>query len=269
MPVYPKSQSYKPYKDLSAEDASDPGEEEAFLEKPNTTKKNTNKAFTSRHLLRLSRCLFNASVLSCIISTITASLVLILLLVSTQGHPMKVIKATAMTTFTSAPKTETVVPLHGHGPHGAVHSNTGVLSCGASPAEARSLGCVFDIMSFAWTPAPCYDHATSKAYLARNGPWVFYLDHNATQPLPFEELENYEIVWTEHSYHIVHCLYAWERGHMAMDVGQGTLLPSEMGSIDHTRHCVDLLDDVGEAAAPAKKVNAIAYLVYDGCKVLE
>lgn len=56
---------------------------------------------------------------------------------------------------------------------------------------------------------------------------------------------------------------------MAMNKGKGTLLPGELGSIDHTQHCVDLLDDVGEAAAPAKKVNAVAYLVYDGCRELD
>jgi hypothetical protein len=54
-----------------------------------------------------------------------------------------------------------------------------------------------------------------------------------------------------------------------MNIGKGTFLPGEMGSINHTRHCVDLLDDIGDAAAPAKKVNAIAYLVYDSCTELQ
>jgi hypothetical protein len=255
-----------PYHDTSSEDASDHGEEEAFLEKPNSTRKKQSRY--SRWLSRFSCCLLNASVISCIISAITASLVLVLLLVSTKGQPIKVIKETAMSTFSS---NKAPVPLHGHGPHdhGSSHSNPGVVACGSSPAEARSMGCIFDVMSFAWTPPQCYDHEVSQMYLQRNGPWIFYLDHNATQPLEFDTLSDYEIVWTEHSYHIVHCLYAWERGHLAMNIGKGTFLPGEMGSINHTRHCVDLLDDIGDAAAPAKKVNAIAYLVYDSCTELQ
>ena len=264
--MYPTSQSFRPYHDVSSEDPSEHGEEEAFLEKPASSKKQ------SRYRKWLSRfrfCFLSASVVSCIISAITATLVLVLLLVSTKGQPIKVIKEAAMTTFSMSHKVP--VPLHGHGPHdhGSSHSNSGLVTCGSSPAEAKAMGCVFDVMSFAWTPPQCYDHETSQMYLNRNGPWIFYLDHNATQPLEFDSLSDHEIVWTEHSYHIVHCLYAWERGHMAMNMGKGTLIPGEMGSINHTRHCVDLLDDVGEAAAPAKKVNAIAYLVYDSCRELE
>ncbi|KAF2434839.1 hypothetical protein EJ08DRAFT_581362 [Tothia fuscella] len=134
--------------------------------------------------------------------------------------------------------------------------------CGSTPAEARALGCKFDIMSFAWTPSQCYDHDFSQKFLKEQGPWIFYLDHNATHPLAFDTLSNYEIVWTEHSYHVVHCLYAWERIHQAY-LKEDRLLPKEMGSINHTEHCIGLLEDV--EGAPRRKVNAIAYLVYDGC----
>ncbi|KIW09344.1 uncharacterized protein PV09_00245 [Verruconis gallopava] len=264
--MYPASQSYKPYHDVSSEDASDHGEEEAFLEKPNGSQKKQSRY--RRWFSRFGCCLINASVASCIFSAITTLLVLVLLLVSTKGEPLKIIKESAKTAFMGHKE---AVPLHGHGAHdhGSAHANAGLVSCGSSPAEAKAMGCIFDVMSFAWTPPQCYDHETSQMYLNRNGPWIFYLDHNATQPLEFDTLSEHEVVWTEHSYHIVHCLYAWERGHMAMNKGKGTLIPSELGSIDHTRHCVDLLDDVGEAAAPAKKVNAIAYLVYDSCRELE
>jgi hypothetical protein len=118
-------------------------------------------------------------------------------------------------------------------------------------------------MSFAWTPPACYDPILSTTFQETQGPWTFYLDHNATIPLPFEELSEYDIVWTEHHYHVVHCLYAWERIHSASLSETPVLLPAEMGSINHTRHCVGLLEEV--EGAPKRKVNAIAYLVYDGC----
>jgi hypothetical protein len=136
------------------------------------------------------------------------------------------------------------------------------MHCGSTPSEARALGCKFDIMSFAWTPAQCYDHSLSQKFLEEQGPWIFYLDHNATQPLQFEDLSDYDIVWTEHSYHVVHCLYAWERIHRAY-LADTLLLPGEMGSINHTTHCIGLLEDV--EGAPRRKVNAIAYLVFDSC----
>lgn len=88
------------------------------------------------------------------------------------------------------------------------------------------------------------------------------------------------VVWTEHHYHVVHCLYAWERIHRASfvssssssETGTGTgtetemrslLLPREMGSLHHTVHCVGLLAE--GVMAEKRKVNAVADLVFEGC----
>lgn len=137
------------------------------------------------------------------------------------------------------------------------------MHCGSTPAEARALGCKFDIMSFAWTPQACYDPILSQSFLSTQGPWTFYLDHNATIPLAFESLGDHNVIWTEHHYHIVHCLYAWERIHRAGLSETPMLLPAEIGNINHTMHCVGLLEEV--EGAPRRTVNAIAYLVFDGC----
>lgn len=59
----------------------------------------------------------------------------------------------------------------------------------------------------------------------------------------------------------MHCLYAWERVHRASL--EGVLVPREMGGINHTTHCVGLLGE-GEMVEK-RKVNAVAYLVFDGC----
>lgn len=195
---------------------------------------------------------------------------------------MQIIRETTSSMF--KPHTA-VTPLHGHGPqapppghkhHGSSHANAGVLDCGSTIAEAKAKGCVFDIMSFAWTPPQCTSPSLSQSYVDKNGPWIFYLDHNATIPLPDAELQDHEVVWTEHSYHIIHCLYAWERAHVAMDLvkdageaGKEVLLPGEMKSINHTTHCVELLADLGARDADPKKVNAVAYLVFDSCVTLE
>ena len=249
--MYPPSQSFKPYYDAtsSSEAASVHGDEnEAFLEEPTPPQKGPR---SHRGLFR--RCIFavSASVVSCIISLITASLVIFLLLLLSKGHPIAFLKQSTLSTILSKPEGDRTPALE------LQH-----MVCGSTPAEAQALGCVFDVMSFAWTPPACYDHTLSQSFLQENGPWTFYLDHNATQPLPFNELSNYDIVWTEHSYHVVHCLYAWERIHRAYLKDQ-LLLPREMGGINHTTHCVGLLSEV--EGAPRRKVNAIAYLVEIEC----
>ena len=68
-------------------------------------------------------------------------------------------------------------------------------------------------------------------------------------------------MWTEHSYHVSHCLYAWDRIHRAY-LGEADLLPSELANINHTTHCLGLLN---AEQSPKKTVNAIAYMVFDGC----
>jgi hypothetical protein len=233
-------------------------EDSTLLEKPALPNLNKKR--------NLSLCLFKASaaVISCFISLLTAALVVILLLLLTQGHPITYMKQSQLSAALkdqSKPIVATPMAMEIQNMH-----------CGSTPAEARALGCIFDVMSFAWTPPACYDHSFSQAFLAKNGPWIFYLDHNATMPLPFDELSDYEIVWTEHSYHVVHCLYAWERIHQAYlgptayeDASKRKLLPKEMGSINHTEHCIGLVEDVAKKGVDGKVVNAIAYLVYDGC----
>ena len=105
----------------------------------------------------------------------------------------------------------------------------------------------------------------SQATIDKTGPWIFYLDHNATQPIPdnLYAVSSEPVVWTEHSYHISHCTYAWERMHKAyLDENNSKLLPSEIASINHTLHCIGLIN---AEQSPKKTVNAIAYMVFDSC----
>ncbi|RDI76968.1 hypothetical protein Vi05172_g13054 [Venturia inaequalis] len=247
--MYPPIQSSRRYYDASSsEEASIHGEDEAFLEKEASTK--SPQPRTWRH----TYC--NTSTISILISLITTTAFVLVLLITTNGHPVRILKQSNLYTSPSlqaAPSNPTAAE---------------TLHCGTTPTEARALGCKFDIMSFAWTPPSCYDHARSVSFLAKHGPWTFYQDHNATIPLPVDELSNHEIVWTEHGYHVVHCLYAWERLHRAsLSISETPMLvPGEMGNLNHTMHCVGLLGE-GEMVE-WRKVNAVAYLVFDGCVVV-
>jgi hypothetical protein len=251
--VYPPSQGYKPYHDASSEEASvHGGEDESFLEKGAVVKRDPHRRwYHPKSLLKAFCCGYNASILSALLSFITASLVIAALFLLTTT-----IRANGTNALSSALQSKFCPDGSGVKPAGQLQH----LHCGSTPDEARALNCVFDVMSFAWTPKACYDHEHSVETMDRTGPWIFYLDHNATEPVPFEQLTDELVVWTEHSYHVSHCLYAWERIHRAY-LGS-MILPAELGSINHTLHCRDLLND---ASAPRHKVNAIAYMVFDSC----
>ncbi|KAI0100720.1 hypothetical protein F4776DRAFT_649443 [Hypoxylon sp. NC0597] len=53
-------------------------------------------------------------------------------------------------------------------------------SCGNSPGEAQSLGCVFDPMSWAWQRPECYNVELINDFLNKTD-WHFY-PNNATRP---------------------------------------------------------------------------------------
>ncbi|KAH0555745.1 hypothetical protein GP486_006308 [Trichoglossum hirsutum] len=113
-----------------------------------------------------------------------------------------------------------------------------VLDCGKTPAEAKAKGCVFDIMNYAWTPPACYEKDLADEALLR-GPWPWFLDRNATLPLPQDPavLGDEPLVWTTYDYHAEHCLYAAKLVHRAALRGAGGFLLQEVEEWGHTEHC--------------------------------
>ncbi|TID16021.1 hypothetical protein E2P81_ATG08882 [Venturia nashicola] len=244
--MYPPSQTLRQYYDASSsETISIHDEDEAFLEKPITVGSKTNT-------WRQSYCC-TSTASSIIISIITTLALLLLIFTTTHGHPTNLLKNLSLDTSTSP-------SLHDPSPPKEP------LHCGTSPSQARALGCKFDLISFAWTPPSCYNATLSHSFITHHGPWTFYKDHNATMPLAVGEVEQQDVVWAEHGYHVVHCLYAWERLHWALSAEGGGLVPGEIGSLNHTVHCVGLLGK-GEVVE-LRKVNTKATLVFDGCVVV-
>jgi hypothetical protein len=129
--IYPTMDSYTPYVDNSSEDASIHGEEDVFLEKPGSKKprRQTWRSCFAKSLI----CIFSPAVISCIFSIFTAGLLVLVLLALTKDRPIKAMLQSTMGGHKSA-------------------VGTHYYTCGSTPDEARKLGCVFDIMSFAWTP---------------------------------------------------------------------------------------------------------------------
>ncbi|PVH80977.1 hypothetical protein DL98DRAFT_548831 [Cadophora sp. DSE1049] len=119
--------------------------------------------------------------------------------------------------------------------------------CGSSSAEAKALGCTFDIISFCWLPTRCYDAELSQRF-DKLANWEWYLDHNKTQPVAKSdaltgELDGLYVSW---EYHVQHCVYMWEKMHRAF-LGEGKrALDGYIGVFSHTQHCGKMLLTRGE-----------------------
>ena len=113
-----------------------------------------------------------------------------------------------------------------------------IAGCGGNPAEARELGCVYDVMMQLWTPAHCYDKELAEKYLNANN-WTWYADSNAERIMSDEEiaLGEHSVVYVAQDYHVKHCIFAWERVVRALR-RHGPLI-QELISYDHVIHCRD------------------------------
>ncbi|KAJ8130361.1 hypothetical protein O1611_g3269 [Lasiodiplodia mahajangana] len=133
--------------------------------------------------------------------------------------------------------------------------------CGHTPAEARALGCSYDLLSATWWPAACEDQSTAKEFEEwlrspkRLRPWPFYLDQNGTQHLEtLEELSEMagKDIWTTQEFHTGHCMLWWKRLHKSMEGRIATNIWA--GEYHHTAHCSNTLlttdwSTVGEIVA--------------------
>jgi hypothetical protein len=113
-----------------------------------------------------------------------------------------------------------------------------IKGCGSNAAEARALGCVYDVMMQDWMSEECYDSVLTEKYLANNN-WTWWADSNAERAMSNEEvaLGEHDVVYVAQDYHVKHCIFAWEKFVRAFRT-QSPLI-SELISYDHVIHCRD------------------------------
>ncbi|KAK0620998.1 hypothetical protein B0T14DRAFT_431629 [Immersiella caudata] len=122
------------------------------------------------------------------------------------------------------------------------------LHCGNSSAEARTLGCVFDLLTNNWMPAYCADPKTDSEYRdwvvhpSRNlGAWAFFHDPAAKHRIISEDhLSDLvgEHIYTTTENHLAHCTFLARRMHR--------LVTREISAVAHntfahTVHCTSAL----------------------------
>ena len=92
------------------------------------------------------------------------------------------------------------------------------IDCGGSPEEARSRGCKFDLLSFAWQTSECYDHELLEEFLAYEE-WQFFKGKGGNETVPLEVARRGEqTLYATETYHFVHCTFMWMQMHRAFTV---------------------------------------------------
>ncbi|KAI2828901.1 hypothetical protein CBS133816_5133 [Aspergillus niger] len=175
-----------------------------------------------------------------LVSTILASLLLGLLVgiaLTTAIHPLtvpQVLTSALSHAFTSSPP---AVPVAG----GFVFdAQTGEAKCGTHWTEAKRLGCHFDVMASRWYSPDCFNQGVLDEMLTEVD-FRWYADREHTQEVAREQVlaGEFEAVYPDNDYHIMHCLYLWRRLHSA--VLEHRFLDDDVYSYEHTLHCTRLI----------------------------
>ncbi|KAL9095472.1 MAG: hypothetical protein Q9165_002343 [Trypethelium subeluteriae] len=138
-----------------------------------------------------------------------------------------------------------------------IASNGKLLECGEKARDAEANGCIFDIMSFEWTPPACYDEqmlldtVDPENILAPNVAGVFpwYRWANFTEPLDqrAEVLSAFPYVWTNQDWHKGHCLYMWrllvKAENQILNGEKDIYVPAGATNHAHIAHCNLLISD--------------------------
>jgi hypothetical protein len=133
-------------------------------------------------------------------------------------------------------------------------------NCGSSPAEARRLGCQFDVVSYAWLPPACYDTELVKEFLSLKE-WVWYYNVVGKHAVPKEEVLKGELdgLIVTREYHKFHCTYQWRKMHRGL---QNRIIDTYIGEFRHTTHCEMMLT---EEVAP-NKTDTILMMKFAQCQ---
>jgi hypothetical protein len=134
--------------------------------------------------------------------------------------------------------------------------------CGTSPAEARSLGCQFDAMSFSWLPSGCYDAELVDDFLALRD-WEWFYDAAGQHAIPKEEVLKGELtdLIVTREYHLFHCTYQWRKMHRGMVKG---VIDSYIANYEHTAHCEHMLTE----GVPMNTTDTVIVMKFPQCQYI-
>ncbi len=120
-------------------------------------------------------------------------------------------------------------------------------SCGASIAEAKTKGCLYDTMAAAWLPPACRDDELStqfnQAGPGPDGQWYYWADRNQTKQLSLTELSHLadsgEPFFTTWDWHVAHCFWRWRKQIRGRDMMAAHL--DAGAAYGHIAHCEEIM----------------------------
>ncbi|GLB11140.1 hypothetical protein AtubIFM57258_007559 [Aspergillus tubingensis] len=117
---------------------------------------------------------------------------------------------------------------------------TGEAKCGTHWTEAKRLGCHFDVMASRWYSPDCFNQGVLDQMLTEVD-FRWYANRDHTEEVDRERVlaGEFEAVYPDNDYHIMHCLYLWRRLHSAML--EHRYLDDDVYSYEHTLHCTRLI----------------------------
>ncbi|GLA27770.1 hypothetical protein M752DRAFT_49669 [Aspergillus phoenicis ATCC 13157] len=144
--------------------------------------------------------------------------------------------------------------------------------CGNSTTVARSRGCQFDLVTYAWLPASCIEQETLAEF--RNwlegserafGSWPFFADREGNERIADEQALSERVGVPTHSpqeEHLGHCIFLWRR--LARMASTGPVLDIGLG---HVHHCTEHLLDRLRGANPldSERPHSVFEVGLGGC----
>ncbi|KAL5362445.1 hypothetical protein BJX96DRAFT_177157 [Aspergillus floccosus] len=138
-----------------------------------------------------------------------------------------------------------------------------ILHCGDSPDQARAMGCKFQIHTYAWVPAPCFDEVLQNEWLDIRD-WEYYTDkYDQGEPVNISvALAGERNLYSTWGQHIEHCAFTWRKFTRAQ-AGSGVLMTNRDLSYEHAHHCSDALRTKFEH--PWEEVNTKVTVEFHMC----
>lgn len=102
------------------------------------------------------------------------------------------------------------------------------------------MGCVYDILSNYWVPAPCMDQDAAVDVYKADETWFGYVDENHTKLLTIEDMSMAPFYYINMRDHVLHCASLWKK-QVREFFGQRKALDSMIVDDHHTIHYADFL----------------------------
>ena len=120
-----------------------------------------------------------------------------------------------------------------------------VLGCGSTPAEAKQMGCLFDMFSFAYYAPPCYNKKLHDDFLAKHRNEIQWMTMDYVPVSTEEVLEGIhtDLRPISGQFHDLHCTYEWRR--LVRALAEERPLDRKVSKFEHSHHCsMNLLEKV-------------------------